>query len=46
MVLELAVSAECEFIITFNKKDFGGIGQFGLKAMTPKEFLEIIGEIL
>jgi len=46
MVLELAVSAECEFIVTFNKKDFGGIGQFGLKAVTPKEFLEIIGEIL
>ena len=44
MVLELAVEAECEFIVTFNKKDFEGIEEFGLKAVTPKEFLGIIGE--
>jgi len=44
MVLELAIESECEFIITFNKKDFGGIEEFGLSAVTPKEFLSIIGE--
>lgn len=45
MFLELAVESECDFIITFNTKDFKGIEKFGIKAITPKEFLEIIGEI-
>ncbi|MDP2364560.1 MAG: putative toxin-antitoxin system toxin component, PIN family [Ignavibacteria bacterium] len=45
MFLELAVESECDFIITFNKKDFGGIEKFGVRAITPKEFLEIIGEL-
>ncbi len=39
MVLELAVSGQCEAIITYNKKDFAGADQFGLQVMTPKEFL-------
>jgi putative PIN family toxin of toxin-antitoxin system len=46
MILELAVEAECEYIITFNKKDFKNIDQFNIKAITPKEFMEIIGELL
>ena len=45
MILELAVSGQCEVIVTYNKKDFVGVGQFGLQVMTPKEFLEIIGEL-
>lgn len=45
MVLELAVVARCDFIITYNKKDFSGIGQFGIEALSPKEFLERIGEL-
>ncbi len=44
MILELAVESECDYIITFNKKDFEGIKRFGIKAITPKKFLEIIGE--
>ena len=43
MVLELAVAAECEFIVTFNGRHFAGIDQFGMKAVTPREFLERIG---
>jgi len=43
MVLELAVAASSQVVITFNQKDFRGIEQFGLRAMTPKEFLEWIG---
>lgn len=43
MVLELAVTAECDFIVTFNKSDFQGIEQFGLTAITPQEFLRLIG---
>jgi putative PIN family toxin of toxin-antitoxin system len=45
MVLELAVSANCDYIVTYNIKDFIGIDKFGIKTITPKEFLQEIGEI-
>jgi putative PIN family toxin of toxin-antitoxin system len=45
MVLELAVTAQCEFIVTFNQSDFAGVEQFGLSALTPREFLQKIGVI-
>lgn len=45
MVLELAVSAGCQIIVTYNKKDFRGVESFGIKIMTPQEFLRAIGEI-
>lgn len=44
MFLELAFEAECDYLITFNKKDFEGIETFGIKVITPKEFLKVIGE--
>ena len=44
-ILELAVESQSEFIITYNKNDFEGIKKFGVKALTPKEFLKKIGEI-
>ena len=44
-VLELAFEGDCDFIVTFNLKDFAGIEKFGLKAITPQEFLQMIGEI-
>jgi predicted nucleic acid-binding protein len=43
MVLEVAVKAECDYIITFNQRDFVGIEQFSLQAVTPGEFLRRIG---
>lgn len=45
MVLELAVEAQCDYVVTFNLKDFVGIGQFGLEALTPYQFLRKIGEL-
>lgn len=45
MILELAVTAECDFIVTFNQSDFAGIQQFGLATLTPKEFLQQIGVV-
>jgi len=45
MVLELAVAADCDFIVTFNKRDFHGADRFGLRVVTPKEFLVEIGEL-
>lgn len=45
MVLELAVTAGCDCIVTYNVTDFAGIEQFGLRAVTPRQFLQEIGEI-
>ena len=39
-ILELAVKARCQYIITFNKKDFKNISKFGVTALTPWEFLK------
>jgi len=45
LFLELAISARCEYIVTHNIKDFKGTEKFGIKAITPREFLQIIGEV-
>ncbi|HEX7240298.1 MAG TPA: putative toxin-antitoxin system toxin component, PIN family [Longimicrobiaceae bacterium] len=45
MVLELAVEARCEFIITYNQRDFKGVERFGIRTVTPREFLQRIGEL-
>lgn len=39
-VLELAVKARSRYIITFNKKDFQNVSEFGITALTPCEFLK------
>lgn len=41
-VLELAVNANAQTIVTFNKKDFLEAKSLGIKIQTPKEFLETI----
>ena len=38
-IIDLAVESEADFIITYNKKDFG------IYVVTPKEFLQHVGEI-
>jgi len=45
LVLEVAVAAGCNSIITFNKRDFRGIDKFGLRVLSPKELLIEIGAI-
>ena len=45
MVLEVAVEASCEYIITFNARDFGPAKRFGIGVLSPAEFLRSIGEI-
>jgi len=42
-VLELAVESECNIIVTHNIRDFSGAEQFGIRVVTPKEFLKGIG---
>jgi len=45
MVLELAVAAGCDAIVTFNKRDFAGSERFGIRLLTPVELLYEIGAI-
>ena len=45
LVLELAISANCEYILTHNVRDFKGSERFGIRAITPKEFLQVIREV-
>lgn len=38
-VLELAVAAECDAIVTHNLQDFRAATQFGIPVLTPADFL-------
>lgn len=42
-LLDLAVEAQADYIITFNKKDFSGVERFNIRLATPKEFMQILG---
>jgi putative PIN family toxin of toxin-antitoxin system len=42
LVLELAVEAGCDRIVTYNQRHFLGVETFGLQAVTPPEFLRLI----
>ena len=44
MVLEVAVEAQCPFIVTFNTRDFTGVEQFGIQTLTPGQFLARLQE--
>ena len=44
-LLEVAVAAGCDAIVTYNKRDFKGIERFGLRVLDPREFLSEIGVI-
>jgi putative PIN family toxin of toxin-antitoxin system len=43
MVLELALNANCNTIVTFNQKDFRTSNQLGVQTIFPKDFLHLIG---
>ena len=43
MLLELAVAAGCQVIVTHNLRDFAGVGRFGIEALSPAAFLTRIG---
>ncbi len=45
LVLELAVKANCDYIISYNKRDFVGVEQFNLRVLDPGEFLLQIGAL-
>ena len=45
-VLELAVESECQYIVTFNIKDFSKANNFNVAVITPQELLRKIGETI
>lgn len=42
LVLELAVSAGCDAVVTHNIRDFAGSAKVGVRVITPGEFLHEI----
>ena len=45
MILDLAVRANCQYIVTYNTRDFSGVNQFGIQIDTAQEFLKAIAVI-
>jgi putative PIN family toxin of toxin-antitoxin system len=45
MVLEVAVAGRCDVIVTHNLTVFRGADQFGIRVLTPRDFLREIGEL-
>lgn len=41
-VLELAVAAECEALVTHNTRDFAGASGFAVRVVLPSEFLSMV----
>jgi putative PIN family toxin of toxin-antitoxin system len=39
LVLEAAVAADCDVIITYNLRDFVGVDRFDLRTLSPGDFL-------
>ena len=44
-ILELAVRVNANFIVTYNKKDFPAAADFDIQLVTPKEFLQYVGDL-
>lgn len=44
-LIDLAMECQAEFIITYNQKDLQAAEKFGIRVLTPKEFLQQVGEI-
>lgn len=45
MVLELAVAAQCDCIVTYNHSDFSGANKFAIRVINSRTFLQEIGEL-
>lgn len=44
-LIDLALKAQVDFIITYNQRDLQPVERFGIQVVTPKQFLQIVGEI-
>lgn len=44
-LIDLAVKSQASFIITYNQRDLQQATQFGIQLLTPKAFLQLVGEL-
>ncbi len=44
-LIDLAIAAQSDFLITYNMRDMKDIRQFGIKMISPKDFLQKTGVI-
>jgi len=42
LIVEVAIAAGCDAIVTHNRKDFKGVESLGLRVLTPSAFLKEI----
>ena len=42
MVLEVAVKAQCDYIVSYNKSDFKGVDRFGVQVVDAADFLKLL----
>ncbi len=40
MIVEVAVAAGCDVVVTHNVRDFRGAERFGIRVITPAQFLQ------
>jgi len=45
LLIELAVAARCQSIVTFNRRDFAGVDKFGVSVIEPGPFLSGLGAL-
>jgi len=43
MILELVIAAQCDYIVTYNLKDFRGAEKFGIQVVDARTFLQKLG---
>lgn len=44
-IIDLALKCQANFIISYNYKDLKPVEKFGISILTPKQFLQILGEV-
>lgn len=44
-IIDLALKCQANLIISYNEKDLKPIQKFGISILTPKQFLQLLGEI-
>ena len=42
LLFELAVAANARYVVTHNLRDFRGMEKWGIRAVTPSDFLELL----
>jgi putative PIN family toxin of toxin-antitoxin system len=42
-ILELAIASSSKYIVTYNTNDFTPSVDFGLKVLTPEDFIQLLG---